>query len=66
MRRMRPSTYQAWDAAVGGKLAEILRSYREDDLSFESIAFRLRTDHSVEVSSSTVYRWMREIKASAA
>lgn len=58
LRCMRTSTYHAWDRALGGHLAEILTAYANEGCSAEEMTYRLRTDHDVKVSRSTVYRWL--------
>jgi hypothetical protein len=55
---MRTSTYTAWDRALGGDLTSILATYKADGLPLDEITFRLRSDHDVKVSRSTVARWL--------
>lgn len=55
---MRTSTYTAWDRALDGRLAELLRAYRAEGLSYDEIVYRLRQDHDVAVSRSTAFRWV--------
>lgn len=54
---MRTSTYTAWDRALNGDLTAILVAYKAEGLSLEDIAYRLRSDHDIKVSTSTVARW---------
>jgi hypothetical protein len=45
------------DRAVGGRLAELLGRYRDEDASFEAIAYKLREEHGIVTTSATVRRW---------
>lgn len=56
----RTSSFPLHDRAHGGGLANELRGYRAEGLSYAEIAFRLREAGTV-VSPSTVHRWCREL-----
>jgi intein-encoded DNA endonuclease-like protein len=60
---MRTSSFPAWDKALDGRLGDILGDLRSEGLSFEAIAFRLRHEHGITVSSATVRRWCLEAVA---
>lgn len=59
MGHMRNSTYAAWDRALGERLGSILTGYRSDGLPIDEIVYRLRLEHDVKVSRSTVARWLK-------
>jgi hypothetical protein len=61
-RRGRPALFELIDHRLDGQLADVLRELDTDDRSFEEITFRLRTEHSVLVSTATVRRWLRDIR----
>jgi intein-encoded DNA endonuclease-like protein len=48
------------DAALGGKLDELLAGWRSEGQSYEAIARRLETEHGVVLSMWTVKRWCDE------
>lgn len=56
----RTSSFPLYDQLkFDGRLAETLTAWRDDEkLSVDEIAFRLRSDHGVVVSRSTVARWL--------
>lgn len=56
----RTSSFPLYDQLkFEGRLAETLTTWRDDEkLSVDEIAFRLRSDHDVVVSRSTVARWL--------
>jgi hypothetical protein len=45
------------DRLLGGRLLELLREYRRQQLGTEAIASRLYAEAGVEVSGETVRRW---------
>lgn len=49
------------DRLLKGRLAESLTAWRDEGLSFESMAFRLHAEHDIEVTSETVRRWYGEL-----
>lgn len=53
----RTSTFPLHDRALDGKLTKLLTDWRDENLSYAEIAFRLRTEHQMNVSASTVMRW---------
>jgi intein-encoded DNA endonuclease-like protein len=55
----RTSGFFMTDRAIGGKLAKTLHAYQKEGLSFFEMAVRLRDDHDVAVSPSTVKRWIQ-------
>ena len=46
------------DHLCGGRLADILRSYDAEGLSLRQITLRLYADHGVEVTHTTVGKWL--------
>lgn len=59
------STRPLVDAALGGKLDELLAGWRAEGQSYEAIARRLETEHGVVLSMWTVKRWCDETQAAA-
>lgn len=59
----RRDTFPLVDRLVPGGLAAFLAAARADDESHETIAFRLRTEHDLEVSGETVRKWCRRTGA---
>lgn len=57
----RLSTLPLADLALQGTLAEKLKAGRDAGLSFEDMAFGLRTDHNLVVTAATVRRWCIEL-----
>lgn len=58
---MRTSAFPLYDRLLDGRLADILRDLIADQgLSYEEATYRLRSEHEVEVSKSTVRRWCIE------
>jgi len=58
----RPSTFALHDRVLGGGLADLLRQWRSDGVSFTEMSFRLR-EKNVHVSPETLRRWMRILDA---
>lgn len=54
------STFPLVDRLMDTPLAERLKTWRAEGLSFETIADRIRDEADVTVSSSTVRRWCDE------
>lgn len=61
----RPSTFPLYDRALQGQLAGLLRTWRAEGVSLSEIAFRLRVDHDIKVSASTVRRWLTDMEQAA-
>lgn len=59
------STFDAWNASLGGKLPALLRAYRDNGASFEVITRELYKDHGISVSRDTVRRWFARMEAAA-
>lgn len=58
----RPSNFDLYDRHVfKGHLARKLASWREQGDSYEDIAYRLRTEHGVNVTGVTVGRWLHRL-----
>jgi len=53
----RTSQYELADRLLGGTLTLKLASWRADGSSLEDIAYKLRAEHDINVSTATVYRW---------
>jgi len=58
---MKTSTYPLTDRLLDGKLEEFLRSARAAGESHETITYRLRSEHDIKTSKSTVYRWCLDL-----
>lgn len=54
----RPSTFPLYDRIIGGGLWNLLCEWRDNGDSYEDISYRLRTKYDIQVTASTVYRWM--------
>jgi len=50
---------------AGGKLAELLARYRNENRSFDEIARLLYAEHGIEVTRQTIARWTEELGISA-
>ena len=58
MQRMaRTSTYPLHDRALDGKLTPLLSELRKSGMSYEDITYKLRSEHDMSVTRSTVRRW---------
>jgi hypothetical protein len=56
-------TFPIYDRMLGGRLALLLRRWRDDDdLSLYAIADRLAADHDIHVSWKTVGRWLDDLE----
>ena len=51
------TTFPLVDKALGGNLAKWLTDWRADGKSYETIARLLHSEHGIDVSTATVYRW---------
>lgn len=60
MPTMPPTKRVDAEAKVPG-LTELLREWRDDDVPFAEIAFRLRTQHEVAVTGETVRAWCGDL-----
>lgn len=49
------------DRALGGKLASTLQAWKDEEVSFAEMAFRLRTQHDLSVSAETVRVWATDL-----
>ncbi len=61
----RTSTYPLVDRLLGGTLTEKLTAWDADGDKPEEIAYRLRSEYDVALSSSTVRRWINKAKEAA-
>lgn len=59
----RTSTKDLYGKALGRDIDELLTEWKDEGLSGEDIAFRLKADHDLSVSTSTVYRWLAALVA---
>lgn len=57
----RAPTFPIYDRVVGGRLAFLLRRYRDQGLSYEAIARALFVDHDITVTGTTVGRWLKDL-----
>lgn len=56
----RLSTFPLHDRALDGQLKPILKRFRRQGVSYNDIAFRLRDEHQIVVTATTVMRWCNE------
>jgi intein-encoded DNA endonuclease-like protein len=61
----RTSTLAAHDQHTDGEISRLLREWRAEDVTYELIARRLRLDHGIDVTTSTVFRWCRSLERAA-
>jgi hypothetical protein len=62
----RTSTFHAYDRLLGGRLGAMLLEWRTSGESAEDIAYRLRSEHDIKVSSATALRWLAIAEAELA
>lgn len=55
----RTSTYPLVDRALGGRLDTLLSQWQADKVPLSEMSFKLRTEHGIKVSASTLGRWIR-------
>lgn len=55
----RPKTFPLYDRLMGGGLANLLTEWKSQGKSYEAIAEKLRTEYDIQVTTSTVFRWMQ-------
>lgn len=55
----RTSTFPLYDRLAGGGLLEQLQEWRSEGDSYETLAYKLRAEHGIVVTASTVFRWMQ-------
>lgn len=60
------NTFRMADGLVGGRLAEVITEYRDQNLAWEDIARRLYADYGVQVTASTIRRWSELLDQDAA
>jgi hypothetical protein len=58
----RTSSLPLYNRALDGQLFGLLRKWSQEDVPLEEIVFRLRSEHDIKVSGSTVRRWLRELE----
>lgn len=56
----RAPTFPLFDRILDGKLAELLTGWRDEGLSYLDISFKLRSEHELTVSPSTIQRWIEQ------
>jgi hypothetical protein len=54
----RSDTYPLADLALNGQLGALLTTWRSEGQSLATMRDRLRDDHAITVSVSTVSRWL--------
>lgn len=54
------STFPLHDRVLDGRLRPLLKKWRKAGISYQEIAFKLRTEHQIEVNPTTVMRWCNE------
>jgi intein-encoded DNA endonuclease-like protein len=52
------TTFPLVDRILEGTLAQRLESWRAEGKTYDDIAFLLRSEHDVKVSTATVCRWL--------
>lgn len=57
----RRTIYPLIDRALDGTLADRLRRWRDEGMSYASIATRLHVEHGVDVSHETVRQWVLDL-----
>lgn len=45
------------DKLLDGQLAALLEAWRTEGLSYNDMAYRLRSEHDINVSQETIRRW---------
>ena len=65
MSEPRTTKYALVDRLLGGTLTDKLTAWRNAGTSYDEIAYRLRADHDVNVSTATVYRWCADLPTSS-
>lgn len=58
---MRNPVFPLLDRILDGQLEDMLRSWRSEGETYAEIAFLLRTEHDVKVSTSMVLRWCNDL-----
>lgn len=61
----RASGYPIANRALDGELGSLLTQWSEDGLSYFDMAYKLRSEHDLQVSPSTISRWMKQVEATA-
>jgi intein-encoded DNA endonuclease-like protein len=61
----RTSGYPIANRALDGELEALLLRWDADDVSLFDMAYKLRSEHDLSVSPSTIGRWLKSLKASA-
>lgn len=61
----RTSTLDLYDRLLAGQMRVLLRQWRDEGLSLDEMAYRLR-DLDVTASRSTVGRWLKVLDAEVA
>ena len=61
----RTSSADLVDRVMGGTLRETLAGWQEEGLSLHAMSIRLREEHDITVTPSTVSRWIRRLEAVA-
>jgi len=51
--------FALYDRLLKGTLIEVLSALKAEGLSANEIAYRIRSEHDVDVSHETVRRWLR-------
>jgi hypothetical protein len=54
----RTGTYPIYDRLLDGQLGALLLKWKAEGGTVEDAAFRLRSEHDIKVSVSTVHRWL--------
>lgn len=60
------STFALADRALDGRLRDLLLDWRAEGLSYTTIAKRLLMEHELDVSTSTVVRWISDLTTAEA
>lgn len=63
---MAADTYPLYDRLLDGKLGDVLLGWRDEGIKNPEIAYRLRSEHEIVVSTETVRRWLHKLEKEAA
>ena len=56
------SLFKAWNRAIGGTLASLIRDMRNSGMTQLEVYDALRHEHGIDVSYTTVQRWIKAVR----
>jgi len=59
----RASGYPLANRALDGELGALLKQWTEEGMSYFDMAYKLRSEHDLHVSPSTVSRWIKQAES---